>query len=1309
MNSRAHSLIRLPADPKARKDAWKQLLVEGKLFEHLLQCVRRPADDGEFQTILADLDAWDAVQQTAVANQNAPFILPGYEHQAQVARTFIKLAQLAARQPNLPIGKLQTQIGAAALDATAAWDAYCALAGNARTALPGTQSRLTVLLEQDQVGCLAILETELMAGGTGCVYPAPAVNASLAFDQETFLIGARKVWELAQREAAQTAEQRQRLAAVDVRFRLASVPVQNYRNPQLSSVSGRSAEAAFFLCLKQSADAYLGQPAALLLDETVAATATIESNGRLGKVGSIPSKLEAAYLAGRAVVIVAAANETEAQLALQNAKGRHTDYPVKTEAVGIETVQGLLEFVRDRAKEREAVRRFEQEKCAKLEVIGREDVGLETHYRELPLLREVKRDKLPRADHERDKPDRRPDEDDPFATPRVIELRRWEESLQQDFIADKQFSLDEVLTDFRKAVEGASSDVPRFFVLGPPGSGKTTLAQYLAWRAAHHKLTVRGRQLIPARVSLRLWELSCAEAKRSLPEYLAERYRSETLPYLPTADHWRDWLRRGEVVLLLDGLDEINGHPQFLETLTETLTDYHDCPTLITCRTVNFDQHRKLTPDFPVFVLGALNTEQRDLSIRAYAAGRSFDAAALIAQLNRAPQMHALETNPLLHALLCFAVDEPNGVKLPARRSELYDKTIEKLLTRPKRVPIAYPNDMPLTDKRRILERAALTLFANPDPQRQLTFDETSLLDALKDAARQEGYGEAPAPYVNALLADLLHNSGMLRGDPERGYFFLHLTFQEHLAAGAIARLVNEQGWEARFNFSGSSVTLRQLVNSKAWDPRWREVTTFLAGQLKHPAPLLEMLADKEQDDYFRHRLALACQCLPELNLAARASYSDIVESITTAAFALWWQHQMNGTRGAVPHLNRALPALGQVNAHVRSGALTLKQPALPLLDLVSELLRDAEWDVRRAAAHAVGNFGAAAAAEPFLTALATLLRDADGGVRWAATDAVGQLGAAAATEPILAALAALLRDAEGDVRRAAEEAVGQLGAAAATEPFLAALAALLCDAEGDVRRAAAEAVGQLGAAAATEPILAALAALLRDAEGDVRSAAAWAVGRLGAAAATESSLAALAALLRDAEGNVRWAAAHAVGQLGAAAATEPILAALAALLRDAERNVRRAAAAAVGQLGAAAATESFLAALAALLRDADRDALGAATEAVWRLGAAAATEPFLAALAALLRDAEGDVRGAAAHAVRRLGAAAATEPFLAALAALSRDAEWDVRRIAAEALAQLMAQGVRVIEVRPGEFEKKSVKELSQLKNSDDGSVDRS
>ena len=41
-----------------------------------------------------------------------------------------------------------------------------------------------------------------------------------------------------------------------------------------------------------------------------------------------------------------------------------------------------------------------------------------------------------------------------------------------------------VVFDFRGAVPKAGSSVPRFAVLGPPGSGKTTLEQVLAYRAA---------------------------------------------------------------------------------------------------------------------------------------------------------------------------------------------------------------------------------------------------------------------------------------------------------------------------------------------------------------------------------------------------------------------------------------------------------------------------------------------------------------------------------------------------------------------------------------------------------------------------------------------------------------------------------------------------------------------------------------------------------------------------------------------------------------------------------------------------------
>jgi len=47
---------------------------------------------------------------------------------------------------------------------------------------------------------------------------------------------------------------------------------------------------------------------------------------------------------------------------------------------------------------------------------------------------------------------------------------------------------------------------------------------------------------------------------------------------------------RGEVLLLLDGLDEIAGHQSFVVALQTALTTFQDCPTVLTCRTVSFEQ-----------------------------------------------------------------------------------------------------------------------------------------------------------------------------------------------------------------------------------------------------------------------------------------------------------------------------------------------------------------------------------------------------------------------------------------------------------------------------------------------------------------------------------------------------------------------------------------------------------------------------------------------------------------------------------------------------------------------------------------------
>jgi predicted NACHT family NTPase len=59
------------------------------------------------------------------------------------------------------------------------------------------------------------------------------------------------------------------------------------------------------------------------------------------------------------------------------------------------------------------------------------------------------------------------------------------------------------------------------------------------------------------------------------------------------------------VLLLLDGLDEVESKPPFVTALKVALSLFTACPTVITCRTVSFEQHRILCPDFAAFTLPA--------------------------------------------------------------------------------------------------------------------------------------------------------------------------------------------------------------------------------------------------------------------------------------------------------------------------------------------------------------------------------------------------------------------------------------------------------------------------------------------------------------------------------------------------------------------------------------------------------------------------------------------------------------------------------------------------------------------------------
>lgn len=1038
---------------------------------------------------------------------------------------------------------------------------------------------LNALLVGETRGIVATLTLERIEHGVGSLYPTP----DLAFVRRDSTF----------RQAEENARLLTQLAstAYDVRWR-----VQRRDGQAITALTGPSMGLALMLGLTK----LLAGELRPLEIASISGTAAIAADGALRKVGGLWQKLGAATIdlarrgLLRTVVVAAEQDDVPPEYLSDDAE--------LLQVLRAQTVQDALRQLQDQFQPRRAVQQYEHEHSQYLEILDK-TAPIAAHYQVLPLLRAVKRERLPRA--AATTPEALPQQEARLQRLRGSDIARWEETLREEQVSYTPLSLEHAFLPLQPMGPEEPRPAPRLVVLGPPGCGKTTLTQYLAWRAAQNELDALGRSLVPARVRLREWEAWVTQTttpERGLAAYLAMRYQD--LSNAPTADDWRRWLHRGEVLLLLDGLDEIEEKPAFLSVLKTALRLFQTCPTVITCRTVSFDQHQSLCPDFTVFTLAGLEESQRDAFIRAFPAAHpeQYEPEAVLRQLRANPTMSPLAANPLLLSIMCYVVDHARSPVLPTTRGELYRKALETLLAHTlRRVEVQYPGEKPaIEEKFSIAQRAALYVFLQEE--HRLTFTGEELRHAFRRALSAEGYAEeAVAPWANAFRTDFIHNSGILRGNVEQGFFFLHLTVHEFLAAAAIAHIVNEEGWETRLERSGKGVTLRQLVDLKAWDPRWQEVITFLSGQLTDPLPVLTLLTAEKRDDMFRHRLALAARCLPELREVNTKGSGAMVERITTAAFSFWLQHETKGTAATVPHFTRALPALGQVNGRMGGE---------PLLQRIAQQLRETKAEVRLSLIGALGKMGERVAQHPqALTALVAALRDADEMVRAETTTAFRQIGRTAIVHPgVLPALEhAAQHDTNWFVRFGATKALRRLqtgnaseGAVAApldesprtgddTQPFpptpveatapvlpdaLPALMTALFSEDPTVRIQAARALGQHQDIAASryEALPALIQIALHDKDSGVRAQALDALAAMGASGESsqrrQTTLALVQALQRDRDGAIRARAARALGSLVKMSELDnEELSALFAALRDSDATVRAEGAVVLGEV----------------------------------------------------------------------------------------------------------------------------------------------
>jgi HEAT repeat protein len=423
-------------------------------------------------------------------------------------------------------------------------------------------------------------------------------------------------------------------------------------------------------------------------------------------------------------------------------------------------------------------------------------------------------------------------------------------------------------------------------ILGDPGSGKSTLEEHLALKYASEE---GSRRKVPVLIKLPHWWMYSGydPIRYAATLYVLGRIPEDENQLSPDAEQRRDnfeevlrgWVNAGECIWLFDGLDEVT---RKRDELTERLQDLAEgllrrCSIVVTSRIASYDENRLKT--FKHFEIMPLNPRQTDRLIDLWFQGEAEKAGALKSALKANAQMSVLATNPLLLTVICFVFDR-NRLRLPARRGELYEHAVRELLKISGRTDI--PEEYPPAHKRFILEEIALYFFKKGKE----IFDDHELLTQIEKIAKRKGYkGPKDGFYIRE---DIICNSGLLFKGADGRYLFLHLTFQEYLAACALTRRT-----ELKEENDGKIPEWLIIAKSRFWDSRWEEVIRLLAAKLEDGTPLIQAIL-KEKDNIFHNMLLLAGKCMAD----ARRVEPSLKWWVAERILLLW-------RRGALPKLRR--------------------------------------------------------------------------------------------------------------------------------------------------------------------------------------------------------------------------------------------------------------------------------------------------------------------------------------------------------------------------------------------------------------------
>jgi len=448
-------------------------------------------------------------------------------------------------------------------------------------------------------------------------------------------------------------------------------------------------------------------------------------------------------------------------------------------------------------------------------------------------------------------------------------------------------------------IEEALREKQRVVVLGDPGSGKSTMLKYLALRLAKDP-----NAPLPIPLPLNAYARALTQKEINLQAYLAEYYAARAESVASLAPLFKEAIDHGKAVILLDGLDEVQNSRAALVQKVEAFA--YDAITrgnrvLVTSRIVGYRDTSLSAKDWSLHTLLDFTPEAIQsfagkwcLAVEKSVLGDTPEAVraantekeSLLEALQNNPGVERLASNPLLLTIL--ALIKRQGVILPKNRIKLYDLYLETLIQAWNSASTldksAGRESMNYADTLAILGPLALRV-REENPTAGLV-SEYQLQEWLAEYYVSEwDMKAAPArEKAREFIKSVHDHSNLLVERGDRQYGFIHLTFEEALAAYG---LVDAGQMELQKSLN--------TIQSHLVDPAWHETILLSVGVLglvkglpKRAGAMVQAILNMKCDDeHAGHNILLAGACLEDVGESGlgRAATVEIQSALMDAMY----------------------------------------------------------------------------------------------------------------------------------------------------------------------------------------------------------------------------------------------------------------------------------------------------------------------------------------------------------------------------------------------------------------------------------------